>query len=139
MTTTTDSNPPRHAIESDSEEDEFNPLPRSIQDHKLDIKFLGSVQARPALIITTGDPGSFWARGAHLGEQTASINVNEVQIGFVFNPKWTKANVIVSEALSRLPVWAMHPYAQAVIDTCKPSLYVAFISTSHLLLTAGPV
>ncbi|KXN82920.1 hypothetical protein AN958_02003 [Leucoagaricus sp. SymC.cos] len=128
-TTTTDSNPPRHAIESDSE-DEYNPLHASekhSEQPKLEIKFLGDqVEPRNTLIVATGDPGAFWARGADLGEQTGAVAASGVQIGMIFNPKWTKANVIISEALSRLPVWAMNQYAQAIIDTLKPTTYARF-------------
>ncbi|KAF5354103.1 hypothetical protein D9756_007272 [Leucocoprinus leucothites] len=123
-TTTTDSNPPRHAIESDSEEDEFNPLRHDSQQLSkvLKIQFLGDgVQPKDMLVVATGDPGAFWAKGASLEEQIGAVSVNGVQIGMVFTPKWTTANVVISEALSRLPVWAMHTYAKAIIDTLKPT------------------
>ncbi|KAJ3569154.1 hypothetical protein NP233_g5245 [Leucocoprinus birnbaumii] len=122
-TTTTDSNPPRHAIESDSEEDEFNPLTSGAQSlaKELNINFIGdAVGPKDTLIVATGDPGAFWAKGASLGEQAGAVTVNGVQMGLVFMPKWTAGNVVVSEALSRLPVWAMHAYAKAIDDTLKP-------------------
>lgn len=118
----TDNNPPRHAIESD-DEDEFNPLRHEEPTPELDIKLVGDLPAQRSLVVATGDPGAFWARGADLGEQTGAVAVNGVQVGLVFNPSWTKANVVVSEALSRLPVWAMDPYAQTIIDSLKPTRY----------------
>lgn len=42
-----------------------------------------------------------------------------MQVGMVFNPKWTDAIVVVSEVLNRLPVWAQHPYAEYVLDQLK--------------------
>lgn len=129
----TDNNPPRHAIESD-DEDEFNPLQHPEDSTELDIKLLGDIPPQRNLVVATGDPGAFWARGADLGEQTGAVAVNGVQIGFVFNPSWTKANIIVSEGLSRLPVWAMHPYAQTIIDNLKPTRYSFLLFTLQLLL-----
>ncbi|TFK37065.1 hypothetical protein BDQ12DRAFT_685759 [Crucibulum laeve] len=128
-----DTVPPRYAIESDEEEDEVNPLHLSRNDNEsqVEVKFIGDVPSERNLIIATGDAGKVWARGASLGEQTGAVMVNGVQIGLVFSPFWTKSNVIVSEALSRLPVWAMHKYAQNIIDTLKP--------TSSSLLDSYPV
>ncbi|KAF9443435.1 hypothetical protein P691DRAFT_713297 [Macrolepiota fuliginosa MF-IS2] len=116
----TDNNPPRHAIESD-DEDEFNPQNQPDSVPELTVKLIGDVPAQRSLVVATADPGAFWARGTDLGEQTGAIAANGVQVGLVFNPAWTNATVIVSEALSRLPVWAMHPYAQAIIDALKPT------------------
>jgi hypothetical protein len=39
----------------------------------------------------------------------------------LFKPQQTEAAVLVSEATTRLPTWAMHGYAQAVLDHLKPS------------------
>jgi len=71
--------------------------------------------------MASGYAGKIWARGANLEEQTAAVAVNGVQIGLVFKPSWTGATVIVSEVLSRLPIYAMHPYAEAIVDALKPS------------------
>lgn len=117
----TDNNPPRHAIESD-DEDESNPLqPLQPAATKPVVKLLGNVPAQRSLVVASGDPGAFWARGADLGEQTGAVAVNGMEIGLVFNPGWTKANVIISEAFVRLPVWAMHAYAQFIIDGLQPT------------------
>ena len=43
-----------------------------------------------------------------------------LQIGLVFNPPWTKSNIIISEVFSELPLYAMHPYAETIIDSLKP-------------------
>jgi hypothetical protein len=120
----TDNNPPRHAIESD-DEDEFNPLqPSQPSTVKLDVKLVGNIPAHRGLVVASGDPGPFWARGADLGEQTGAVAMNGLQIGLVFNPVWTKANVVVSEAIARLPVWAMHAYARFLIDSLQPTRYI---------------
>jgi hypothetical protein len=132
--TTTDLNPPRHAIESD-DEDEFNPLPHDEKSTEVGIKFIGDVKAHHILIVAQGDPGAFWTKGADLGEQIGAITVNGVHIGFLFNPSWAKINVIISESLSKLPVWAMHPYAQAILDALKPTMFVPSSRRLGLRLT----
>lgn len=120
MSTIVEQNPPRHALESDSEE-EFNPQRHDVQSKELEIRLVGNgVGPRSTLIIATRRAGAFWGKGAGLREQTGAVFVNGIEVGLVFNPEWTGANVIVSEVLSRLPVWAMHPYAQAIIDQLKP-------------------
>jgi hypothetical protein len=43
------------------------------------------------------------------------------QVGMIFNPGWTDAIVVVSEALTSLPVWAQYPYAEYVLDQFKPT------------------
>ncbi|KDR79097.1 hypothetical protein GALMADRAFT_154087 [Galerina marginata CBS 339.88] len=114
--------PPRYAVESDEEEDEINPLrqPATQEDTKVDIKISGELPQENTLVIASGDVGTFWAKGADLGEQTGAIFVNRVQIGLAFNPKWTKSTVIVSETLSRLPLYAMHTYAKSILDSLNP-------------------
>jgi len=44
-----------------------------------------------------------------------------MQVGMVFNPGWTDAIVVVSEVLTRLPVWAQYRYAEYVLDQLKPT------------------
>ena len=39
----------------------------------------------------------------------------------MFNPPWTKSNIIISEVFSDLPLHAMHPYAESILDSLKPS------------------
>jgi len=125
-----DSVPPRYAIESDEEEDEINPLRRNLrsqaqeEDTKVEFNIVGDIPKQKALVIASGDAGKFWAKGADLGEQTGSISVNHVQIGLVFNPKWTTSTIIVSEALSRLPVYAMYSYAKGILDSLIPKSVV---------------
>lgn len=77
-----DTVPSRYAIESD-EEDEFNPLqPRPSQDVSefMNVKIVGSIPTAGKLIITSGDAGRIWARGAKLGEQTGAVYVNEISV-----------------------------------------------------------
>ena len=47
-----------------------------------------------------------------------------MQVGMVFNPGWTDAIVVVSEVLTRLPVWAQYLYAEYVLDQFKPTKWV---------------
>ncbi|KAF8901138.1 hypothetical protein CPB84DRAFT_1623299, partial [Gymnopilus junonius] len=118
-----DTAPPRYAIESDEEEDEINPLrPRpSPQDTTADVRISGDIPVGNTLAIASADVALFWAKGASLGEQIGGVFVNKIQIGLVFKPQWTKSTVIVSEALSHLPLYAMYPYAKSIIDSLRPS------------------
>ncbi|KAF4610202.1 hypothetical protein D9613_010601 [Agrocybe pediades] len=118
-----DSIPPRYAIESDEEEDEINPLrpQESSASAKVEVKVLGDIPTGNSLFIASGDSGKLWAKGAELGEQSGSVMANGVQIGLVFNPSWTRSSVIISETFSRLPLFAMNPYAKAILDTLQPS------------------
>ncbi|KAG6811558.1 hypothetical protein H0H92_006862 [Tricholoma furcatifolium] len=128
--------PPRHAIESD-EEDEYNPLPTrgTPLDHVFEIKFIpDNLREGEHLVIAAGDIAKYWAHGADLGEQIGAIYGNKVSIGLVFNPKWTKSTVIVSEVLARLPVWAMHSYVTAILDALKPIKYAGLIVTNLLVV-----
>ncbi|KAG6866160.1 hypothetical protein C0991_008114 [Blastosporella zonata] len=121
-----DTVPPRHAIESD-EEDEYNPLPTagSHLDRVTEVKLIpGDLPQGKSLIIATGDVANYWARGADLGEQIGGAYVNKIQIGLAFNPGWTNSTIFVSEALTRLPIWAMHQYVTAILDGLKPTKVV---------------
>ncbi|KAJ7251234.1 hypothetical protein C8J57DRAFT_1352473 [Mycena rebaudengoi] len=118
-----DTVPPRHAVESDEEEDEYNPLrPQSSTPAPVDVQLIGNVKNVPVsgLLVATGDVAKFWGRGANLGEQIAAVGVNKIQVGLLFRPKWTDAVVLVSEVTTRLPLGAMHPYARKVIDALQP-------------------
>ncbi|KAG6908442.1 hypothetical protein DXG01_004525 [Tephrocybe rancida] len=122
-----DTVPPRHAIESDEEEDEYNPLPitGSHLDRVNEAKLIpGDLPQGKSLVIATGDIAKYWARGADLGEQSGGGYVNKVQAGLIFSPEWTISTIIVSEVLTRLPVWSMHRYVSAILDALKPSKVV---------------
>ncbi|KAJ7471307.1 hypothetical protein B0H11DRAFT_1867928 [Mycena galericulata] len=121
-----DSVPPRHAIESDEEEDEYNPLrpnPSQSTTKPVVVQLVGDAVSAPApgLLVATGAVGAYWARGANLGEQVAAVMVDNFQVGMLFRPSWTKAVVLVSEAKVRLPLAALHPYAAAVLDALQPA------------------
>ena len=89
------------------------------------------------MLTTPAPPARIWAKGADLGEQLGTIGVNKkcvcidhfkdesskliMQVGMVFNPGWTDAIVIVSEVLTRLPVWAQYLYAEYVLSRFKPT------------------
>ncbi|KAH9475923.1 Myosin regulatory light chain cdc4 [Psilocybe cubensis] len=119
-----DTVPPRYAIESDEEEDEFNPLhpnPSPPTPTQYDVKIVGDLQSGKPLEVASGDAGRYWARGAQLGEQIGAVYVDKVQIGLLFTPTWTSATVLISEPFARLPLPAMHPYAAAVLDALSPT------------------
>ncbi|KAI0045793.1 hypothetical protein FA95DRAFT_1583281 [Auriscalpium vulgare] len=123
-----DTTAPRYAYESDEEEDEHNPLSQSSKGPaELDIKIIGLPEGSSSggtLVVASGDAGKFWAAGANLGEQKGAAYVNSVSIGMLFQPLWTKATVVVSEATTLLPIWAMHPYSEAVFNFLKPATVV---------------
>lgn len=120
---TIDDKPPRYAIESD-DEDEANPMQPSQPSVPHEVTLVGNIPTGRCLVVASADPGIFWAKGAELGEQAGAVSVNGKEVGLVFNPSWTKANVIISEAIWVLPASAMHPYAQFTIDNLKPTRYV---------------
>jgi hypothetical protein len=82
-----DSAPPRYAIESDEEEDEYNPLNLKNLDPNdcpsaLSVIVQGNnIPNQKELIIATGDAGKYWAKGSRLGEQKGSVQVNGVEVG----------------------------------------------------------
>ncbi|KAJ7176508.1 hypothetical protein C8R46DRAFT_38643 [Mycena filopes] len=117
-----DNVPPRHAIESDEEEDEYNPLRPGNLPTPIDVKLVGTVANVPAsgLLVATGSIGKYWGRGLQLGEQIAAVMVNKIQVGLLFQPSWTKSVILVSEVTTRLPLWAMYPYARTVLDALQP-------------------
>ncbi|KAI0029910.1 hypothetical protein K488DRAFT_79910 [Vararia minispora EC-137] len=118
-----DTSAPRYALESD-DEDEINPLPRGDRGvqraAKFEIKASVSSQPCATLIVASGNAGKFWARGAHLGEQGGSVFANDVTVGMMFTMKDTSIHIVVSEATTRLPVWAMHSYAETILDFYRP-------------------
>jgi len=117
-----DTGPPRHAIESD-DEDDFNPLSKSPETTQPEPVFeiVGSNATSEHLIVAAGDAGRVWARGANLGEQIGSVFIDKKLIGLVFKPTWTDAIAIISEVSIRLPTFVIHPYAQFVLEHYKPT------------------
>ncbi|KAJ7049480.1 hypothetical protein C8F01DRAFT_1036518, partial [Mycena amicta] len=118
-----DTVPPRHTIESD-DEDEYNPLHTPQQQATAaDIQLIG-FQPASALLIANGNVAKTWARGANLGEQIGAVMVNKIQVGLLFRPSWLQAAVLVSEVTTRLPLWAMRPYARAILNSIQPAKLV---------------
>ena len=80
-----DNGPPRYAIESDDEEDEYNPLSLNTSSPNdnpstLSVRILGDLPKGKSLIIATGDGGKYWAKGANFGEQTGTIQANNIEV-----------------------------------------------------------
>lgn len=135
-------------MESDEEEDEYNPLSTSTSQpiKEVDVKFTGDVRQRSgrSIVVAIGQVARIWGKGANFGEQIGDVSVNGIQVrsrsieivsehqliellgsqvASLFSPSWTQANVIVSEISTRLPVWAMHKFSEAVIEALAPSMY----------------
>ncbi|KAI6026531.1 hypothetical protein BKA83DRAFT_95469 [Pisolithus microcarpus] len=101
-----DTAPPRHAIESD-DEDEYDLPPAQPKRDQLsipDVKFIGNFPTKSPLLLASG-----------------SIYVGGSQVGLLFMLPWTHAAVVVSETFTRLPLSAMNCYAAAVIDRLQPT------------------
>lgn len=85
-----DTVPPRYAIESDEEEDEFNPLSHGKvvrEPLTINIKGVGPFEVvGNDLIIASGDAGKYWAQGASLEQQRGGVFVNEIQVRFPYPP-----------------------------------------------------
>ncbi|KAI6000884.1 hypothetical protein EDD15DRAFT_2235293 [Pisolithus albus] len=118
-----DTAPPRHAIESDDEDEYDSPAaqPKPDQLSIPDVKFIGNFPTKSPLLLASGIAGEAWARGTNLGQQQGSIQVGGSQVGLLFMPSWTHAAVVVSETFTRLPLSAMNCYAAAVIDRLQPT------------------
>ncbi|KAH8828057.1 hypothetical protein DL96DRAFT_1601504 [Flagelloscypha sp. PMI_526] len=128
-----DGPPPRHAVESD-DEDDLNALASDSGsntesgDVSVIIKGVNLPQNLP-LIIVSNMAGAYWSRGAKfVGEQLAGVFVDTVQVGLVLplgrlhgSKDVPPALVLSSEALARLPYSGMHPFAKKVIEDLKPS------------------
>ena len=79
-----DTLPPRYAIESDDEDDEFNPLNRNTklttEKPEIRVNITSGTTTNVNLIIASGIAGKTWARGANLKEQSGIISVNGVKV-----------------------------------------------------------
>ncbi|KAH9060512.1 hypothetical protein EDB87DRAFT_1561941, partial [Lactarius vividus] len=117
-----DTTAPRYGYESD-EEDQLNPLlNRPIQrPTRVFIQgYPSSHQPPEVVIIASGEAGKAWAQGAQLGEQRATVIVDELAVGCIFLPSWSDAAVIVSETSTSLSTWEMHTYAEGIIGFFNP-------------------
>jgi len=113
----------RYAYESD-DEDQLNPLSRRPVQRVARVSIQGDPhpeERRKTVIVASGEAGKVWAQGAQLGEQFATVVVDDVTVGFVFLPPWTDAVVIVSETSETLPTWTMRPYAEAIVRFYNPT------------------
>ncbi|KAH8112852.1 Svf1-like-domain-containing protein [Phellopilus nigrolimitatus] len=141
-----DTIPPRYAYESDDEDElaDFSVVGSSRGAPDVDVTIvLGDNREAlgQVLIVANGEAGAVWGKGAKLGEQVGQVSVNKRAIGLVFKPSWAASPVIVSEALTRLPVWAMHAYAEAILGRWKPSRVVvidAYSTATYISATPIP-
>jgi len=122
-----DTLPPRHAYESDDEDDEprASLVGQSIeQTEDVDVQVRiadalagerSKIQKSP-LVIVTGSTGKAWVGGVQVGSTIGGIFVHGVEVGTVYRPPWAKSVVIVSEITTKLSIQAMHAYAEAILD-----------------------
>lgn len=80
-----DTVPPRYVVESDEEEDEYNPLhsQSNLDMVAVDVAIVGDLPKDVPLIIASGDGGRSWTKGACLGEQCGAVVLNGVQVRMV--------------------------------------------------------
>ncbi|KAK1220111.1 hypothetical protein PQX77_017150 [Marasmius sp. AFHP31] len=137
-----DSGPSRYAVESD-EEDEYNPLeqrnPQLNAQDKFELKIAGSISQGSPLLAVFGDAGRYWAKGANLGEQHGAVFVNDIQVGLIFKPTWTKATIVVSETFTRLPIHGMNAYASYLAITRKCSVSILDVYPSPTYISPTPI
>jgi len=113
----------RYAYESD-DEDQLNPLSSRPVQRKARVSIQGDSrpgERRETVIVASGKAGNVWAQGAQLGEQYATVVVDDITVGVIFLPSWTDAVIIVSETSETLPTWTMRPYAEAIISFYNPT------------------
>ncbi|TFK68046.1 hypothetical protein BDN72DRAFT_62943 [Pluteus cervinus] len=137
-----DISPARHIIESDDEDD--SPLfevtaSGDSEPPTTAIRIEGQLTPTRTLVFATGKAASHWARGAGFGEQIGVIILNDMQVGLTFKPSWTDAAVVISELFVRLPLWAMHPYVEAILEAIQPErVFVLDIYPTHTYITSAP-
>ncbi|KAL1744093.1 hypothetical protein HDZ31DRAFT_64444 [Schizophyllum fasciatum] len=115
---------PRHAIESDEEEDEYNPLgerratPNATTSVR--VKFSSSlIKPGQALAVITGPTSVLLLLSEE--DKQGEIEVNGTTVGTLYAPKYTSAVILASETTVRLPIWAMNAYVKTAIAELLPS------------------
>lgn len=72
---------------------------------------------------SAGVPAPVWA-----SDSTTDV---PLKVGMLFSPSWAKISVLISEVTTRLPTWAMHKYADAVLAELAPSRSAGFPSRNY--------
>ncbi|KAI5896388.1 uncharacterized protein SCHCODRAFT_02614711 [Schizophyllum commune H4-8] len=115
---------PRHAIESDEEEDEYNPLGERHVTPNLGTSVRveyseGPLEGGQPLAVVTGLTSVLLPLNEK--DKRGEIVVNGVTVGSLHTPKYTPVVILASETNVRLPIWAMNAYAKAVLAQLQPS------------------
>ncbi|KAL1719670.1 hypothetical protein EV715DRAFT_290099 [Schizophyllum commune] len=115
---------PRHAIESDEEEDEYNPLGERHVTPNLGTSVRteyseGPLKAGQSLAVVTGLTSVLLPLSEE--DKRGEIVVNGVTVGSLYTPEYTPAVILASETSVRLPIWAMNAYAKAILSEIQPS------------------
>ncbi|KAL1686858.1 hypothetical protein GGG16DRAFT_105437 [Schizophyllum commune] len=115
---------PRHAIESDEEEDEYNPLGERHVTPNLGTSVRVEYSAGPLktcqpLAVVTGLTSVLLPLNEK--DKRGEIVVNGVIVGNLYTPEYTSVAVLASETSVRLPIWAMNAYAKAILPELQPS------------------
>ncbi|KLO15196.1 DUF300-domain-containing protein [Schizopora paradoxa] len=127
--------PPRHAYESD-DEDEFDPnstpegLPglRPIKNYKpLTIDFPHSItESEDPLLIALGPLGRTWAMGANLGDSIGRVGLDRVgYLAIVFKPSWCKGYVLIADVPPKVGesvAWSLAETIASFWMKCKRSI-----------------
>lgn len=133
---------PRHAIESDEEEDEYNPLGERHVTPNLGTSVRveyseGPLKAGQPLAVVTGltsvllplnekdKRGEIVVNGVTVRLNTLfdlmREHLNYGKVGTLYTPEYTSVVILASETSVRLPIWAMNAYAKAILSELQPS------------------
>ncbi|KAL1677853.1 hypothetical protein EV122DRAFT_290846 [Schizophyllum commune] len=115
---------PRHAIESDEEEDEYNPLGERHVTPNLGTSVRveyseGPLKSGHSLAVVTGLTSVLLPLNEK--DKRGAIVVNGVTVGNLYTPEYTSVLILASETNVRLPIWAMNVYAKAILADLQPS------------------
>jgi aspartate oxidase len=79
-----DTVPPRHAVESEEEEDDFNlPVSQINGITKVNVRIDCHVRQVDRLVVATGGVGRLWAQGANLEEPIGEVLLDEIEVSFL--------------------------------------------------------
>lgn len=112
--------PRRYALESDSEDSEFEgeqPKPKKAVKQEI-VTLDGQNLACKTLYVAIGDAGEVWSGGCK-GKDVGRVMVNEqVEVGNVVQ---VNADTMLLQGDSALSLSALYPFVEAVLGACKPS------------------
>ncbi|KDQ16649.1 hypothetical protein BOTBODRAFT_144435 [Botryobasidium botryosum FD-172 SS1] len=122
-----DSAPPRYAVESDDSEDELGSgvYPERIRPQyktNVVIRFGWSGEGQRPMVVGVGAAGRAWAAGLELGQPLSQIELDDTQVGEVYQLGQTQTIVVLVS--HTFPEWAVHTVASTLLKSIDPSRVV---------------